>query len=368
MSKLQPIFRSSCQYLTKRQVVNVANISSGNNTGTGTGTNQHINAFDLMSPSLTGIMGDVHSQLEKDMVLESELRELSRYYFDGGGKLLRPCIAMCVGHMANSQQGGADSDKVRKQRDVAMVAEMIHTASLVHDDILDHAETRRGKKSINTEWDIRRSTMAGDFILGVSSRILAQVGEPEVVVILSQVLADLVQGEFMQLQNKEDESERFEHYLSKSFNKTASLMAYSCRANAVLAGVSFQLVEKAFQYGRNVGVAFQLVDDLLDFTVSAEQLGKPAAADLKLGLATAPVLFAAEMFPELNVMIRRRFSEEGDVEAAFQLVTDSGGLQQTKNLAMKRCEAAVASLEDFVSSPYKLALVDLCDKVINRIK
>ena len=184
----------------------------------------------------------------------------------------------------------------------------------------------------------------------------------------SQVLADLVQGEFMQLQNKDDESERFEHYLSKSFNKTASLMAYSCRANAVLSGVDNHLVEEAFQYGRNVGGAFQLVDDLLDFTVSADQLGKPAAADLKLGLATAPVLFAAEKFPELNVMIGRRFSQEGDVERAFQLVGDSGGLQETKNLAMRRCEAAVASLEDFVSSPYKLALVDLCDKVINRIK
>ena len=139
-------------------------------------------------------------------------------------------------------------------------------------------------------------------------------------------------------------------------------------ANAVLSGVDNHLVEEAFQYGRDVGVAFQLVDALLDFTVSADQLGKPAAADLKLGLATAPVLFAAEKFPELNVMIGRRFSEEGDVEKAFQLVGDSGGLQQTRNLAMRRCEKAVNSLEDFVGSPYKLALIDLCDKIINRIK
>ena len=297
--------------------------------------------------------------------------------------MLRPCIAMCVGHMANTHTGDSHSDKVSKQRDVALVAEMIHTASLVHDDIVDHAETRRGKKSINTQWDTRKSTMAGDFVMAVGSRILAQVRNPDVVVILrsvqyivnvniqlylSQVMADLVQGEFMQLQNKDDESERFEHYLSKCFNKTASLMAYSCRANAVLAGVDNHLVEEAFQYGRDVGVAFQLVDDLLDFTVSADQLGKPAAADLKLGLATAPVLFAAEKFPELNVMIGRRFSEEGDVEKAFQLVGDSGGLQQTRNLAMRRCEKAVNSLEDFVGSPYKLALIDLCDKIINRIK
>ena len=130
-----------------------------------------------------------------------------------------------------------EEDRSRRQRMVAMVSEMIHTASLVHDDILDHAETRRGKESVNVRWDTRRSTMAGDYILGVGSRILSQVGDAEVVVILSQVLADLVQGEFMQLQNKDDEGERFEHYLSKSFNKTASLMAYSCRANAVISGV-----------------------------------------------------------------------------------------------------------------------------------
>ena len=162
-------------------------------------------------------------------------------------------------------------------------------------------------------------------------------------------------------------------------------MAYSCRANALLAGVSSFLVEQAFQYGRNIGIAFQLVDDLLDFIVSADQLGnqflvlmnrftflfcpgKPAAADLKLGLATAPVLFAAEKFPELNEMIGRRFEEEGDVERAFQLVQESGGLEETRELAKKHCEAAIAALEHFTDSEYKAALVDMCDKVLNRMK
>merc|ERR1719420_2824951 len=321
-----------------------------------------------MKPQLSGLMEDIHTELDSELVVPSEIGDLAKYYFDGGGKSVRPCIAMCVGHMANHHTGNMEEeDRSRRQRMVAMVSEMIHTASLVHDDILDHAETRRGKASVNVRWDARRSTMAGDYILGVGSRILSQVGDPDVVMILSQVLADLVQGEFMQLQNKE-ESERFEHYLSKSFNKTASLMAYSCRANAVLAGVEEDLVEGAFQYGRNVGIAFQLVDDLLDFSVSAEQLGKPAAADLKLGLATAPVLFAAEKFPELNEMIGRRFSEEGDVETAFQLVQGSGGLQETRDLAKRHCEKATKALDSFTDSQYKTALIDLCDKVLNRMK
>merc|ERR1719342_1824164 len=242
-------------------------------------------------------MEDIHSQLERDLVLDTELGELSRYYFDGGGKLLRPCIAMCVGHMANTHHQGRDRDTITKQRNVAMVAEMIHTASLVHDDILDHAETRRGKLSVNTKWSLQKSTMCGDYILAVGSKILAQIGNQEVVRILSQVLADLVQGEFQQLQQTdEDENERFQQYLNKSFNKTASLMTYSCQANAVLSGANQEEVDAAFKYGKNIGIAFQLVDDLLDFVSSADQLGKPAAADLSLGLATAPVLFAVSTF------------------------------------------------------------------------
>jgi len=327
-------------------------------------------AFSLVESSLADMIEEIHKELKEELVLETELGDLARYYFDGGGKAVRPCIALCVGHLANHHMGIVEKVGVvvRRQKMVAIVSEMIHTASLVHDDILDHAETRRGKESINVKWDIRRSTMGGDYILAVGSRLLSQVGDVEVVVILSQVLADLVQGEFQQLENKDDESERFEHYLSKSFNKTASLMAYSCRANAVLAGVSSSLVEQAFQYGRNIGIAFQLVDDLLDFIVSADQLGKPAGADLKLGLATAPVLFAAEKFPQLNEMIGRRFQTKGDVERAFQLVQESGGLEETRQLARKHCDAAILALEHFADSKYKAALVEMCDKVLNRMK
>lgn len=124
----------------------------------------------------------------------------------------------------------------------------------------------------------------------------------------------------MQMGSKEDESERFSHYIHKSFKKTASLIAYTCKAVALLSGANQSFQEAAFQYGRNLGIAFQLVDDLLDFVSSQAELGKPAAADLRLGLATAPVLFACEKFPDLNIMIMRRFSEPGDVEKAYEAV------------------------------------------------
>merc|ERR1711936_331606 len=175
------------------------------------------------------------------------------------------------------------------------------------------------------------------------------------------------QGEFMQLQTKQDEEDRFEDYINKSFNKTASLMAYSCQANAVLAEASSVEAHDAFLYGKHLGIAFQLVDDLLDFVSSADMLGKPAAADLQLGLATAPVLFASQEHEELNKLIARRFSQPGDVEQAFNWVVESGGLEKTKSLARKHCNDAITALDIIRDSKYKGALVGLCDKVLNRL-
>ena len=218
----------------------------------------------------------------------------------------------------------------------------------------------------------------------MASILIAKLRNAEVMEMLSKILLDLVRGEFQQLQTREDETERFQLYLNKTFNKTASLIAYSCKANAVLAHSSIEvpnykkgiaghaerqeLIDSAYQYGRNIGIAFQLVDDLLDFVSSSEQLGKPAAADLKLGLATAPVLFASSKFPELEPIISRRFSQEGDVEAAFEAVLQSDGLERTRELAHKHCEQAVEALTMYEDSEYKEALANITDVVTNRSK
>uniref|UniRef100_A0A182Y7L8 Uncharacterized protein n=1 Tax=Anopheles stephensi TaxID=30069 RepID=A0A182Y7L8_ANOST len=182
------------------------------------------------------------------------------------------------------------------------------------------------------------------------------------------VLTDLVQGEFMQLGSKETENERFAHYFTKTYRKTASLIANSLKAVAVLSGADEQMAELSFQYGRNLGLAFQFVDDLLDFVSSSEAMGKPAAADLKLGLATAPVLFACEKFPELNPMILRRFREPGDVERAYELVHQSQGLEQTRFLARKHCIEALRLASQISESPYQKGLIVVGDFVLNRMK
>ncbi|XP_071489927.1 all trans-polyprenyl-diphosphate synthase PDSS1-like [Diadema antillarum] len=254
------------------------------------------------------------------------------------------------------------------QRQIAMIAEMIHTASLMHDDVIDAADTRRGKMSINELFGQRKSILAGDFVLSISSQALARIGDPDVVIVLSNVIEDLVRGEFMQLGAKDNENERFSHYFLKTYKKTASLMAHSCRAVAMLSGSSQDVCEIAYQYGRNIGMAFQLIDDILDFVSSDDTLGKPTSADLKLGLATAPVLFAAEKFPELNDMIMRRFSAPGDVEKAREAVANTDSIRQSRFLAEQHSREAQRQIERLTDSPERRALVYLTQEVLSRQK
>uniref|UniRef100_F6YPB1 Decaprenyl diphosphate synthase subunit 1 n=1 Tax=Equus caballus TaxID=9796 RepID=F6YPB1_HORSE len=216
--------------------------------------------------------------------------------------------------------------------------------------------------------DIRKAVLAGDLILSAASIALARIGNTTVISILTQVIEDLVRGEFLQLGSKENENERFAHYLEKTFKKTASLIANSCKAVSVLGCPDPVVHEIAYQYGKNVGIAFQLIDDVLDFTSCSDQMGKPTSADLKLGLATGPVLFACQQFPEMNAMIMRRFSLPGDVDRARQYVLQSDGVQQTTYLAQRYCHEAVREISKLRPSPERDALIQLSEIVLTRDK
>ncbi|XP_036375026.1 decaprenyl-diphosphate synthase subunit 1-like [Megalops cyprinoides] len=320
--------------------------------------------FSLAQKDLNNLYDDIKKEL---FVSKTELKSLCEYYFDGKGKALRPMIVVLMARACNLHSN-KDGDLLPGQRSIAMISEMIHTASLVHDDVIDGSDTRRGKTTINEVWGERKAILAGDFILSVASMALARIGNTTVVSVLSQVIEDLVRGEFMQLGSKENENERFKHYLEKTFKKTASLIANSCKAVSILVNPDPEVHEIAFQYGRNVGIAFQLVDDVLDFTSNANHLGKPSAADLRLGLATGPVLFACQQFPELHAMIMRRFGSRGDVERAWRYVLESNGIQQTKYLAQHYCQEAVRQISKLSPSPERQALIRLTELVLSRDK
>ncbi|CAG4993421.1 unnamed protein product [Parnassius apollo] len=328
---------------------------------------QIVDPYRLLEDDLNGIYEDIRSELERN-TNQAELNTIATYYFDGQGKALRPMVAILMARAVNYHVYGENSALLPSQRQVAMISEMIHSASLIHDDVIDQSDFRRGKPSVNVLWNHKKVAMAGDFILAVASMMIARLRSDEVTLVLSQVVTDLVQGEFMQLGSKETENERFAHYLTKTYRKTASLIANSVKAVALLSGADEATCELAFQYGRNLGLSFQLVDDLLDFVSSAQAMGKPTAADLRLGLATAPVLFACEKYPELNPMIMRRFQEAGDVEKAFELVHKSRGLEQTRFLARKHGLEAARLAAELADSPYQKGLVVTTDLVLNRIK
>jgi len=283
------------------------------------------------------------------------------------------------------------------QRRLAEIIEMIHVASLLHDDVIDNATTRRAQPSAPAEFGNKLSILGGDFLLARASLYLSRLGSTEVVEVIASVLANLVEGEVMQMKGNTPSTatssilsflttstrsgptpETFEHYMTKTYLKTASLMAKSARAAVVLGGNGIKQGwppgEKyklaAYSYGKNIGLAFQIVDDLLDFTSSESVLGKPGAgADLKLGLATAPALYAWEEFPEMGALIERKFEGPGDVEMAKSYVARSKGIEKSRELASQHARLArEAILEVFPDSNARTALVGLTEKVLSRSK
>ncbi|KAK1976313.1 polyprenyl synthetase [Colletotrichum cereale] len=268
-----------------------------------------------------------------------------------------------------------DSDILPSQRRLAEITELIHTASLLHDDVIDHSVSRRGSPSANLEFGNKMAVLAGDFLLGRASVALARLRNAEVIELLATVIANLVEGEFMQLKNTERDERRpvwseeaLTYYLQKTYLKTASLISKSCRASAILGGSDPASVEAAYAYGKNLGLAFQLVDDMLDYTRSEKELGKPAGADLELGLATAPLLFAWKTMPELGALVGRKFEQEGDVARARELVLQSDGIEQTRALAQDYSERAIAAISGFPDSEAKDGLVEMAVKALKRTK
>eukprot|EP00980_Cylindrotheca_fusiformis_P006307 scaffold1352_cov144-Cylindrotheca_fusiformis.AAC.13 len=327
----------------------------------------------------------------RDDLLGSEnpvLTKAASYFFESadGGKKIRPMMIMLLARALAETIGNSGhhegtlfavplpaqrEDLPGAQRRLAEISEMIHTASLFHDDVIDGSDTRRGMASVHMVFGNKMAILAGDYLLARASICLARLRNLEVVETMSTIIEHLVRGEVMQIRGTstaDGVNESMVYYLRKNFFKTASLMANSCKSAAVLADCPPELVIASYKYGKHVGMAFQLVDDVLDYEGSVSSMGKPALADLKAGLATAPVMFSATRYPELEAMIDRKFSKDGDVERAQELVFESDGLEQTKHLARLHAEIAMEALLELEGSVYRDALINLAHKVVSRTK
>lgn len=286
----------------------------------------------------------------------------AEHLFSVQGKRVRPAIVLLI-----SRATMPDNEIIPKHRRLAEITEMIHTASLVHDDVVDESELRRGVPTVHSLFNNRVAVLAGDFLFAQSSWYLANLDNLEVVKLLSQVIMDLAEGEIQQGLNRFDTSLSIEAYLEKSYYKTASLIANSSKAAGLLSGVSLELAEDLYKYGRNIGLAFQIVDDILDFTGSTESLGKPAASDLKSGNLTAPTLFALEEQPFLETLIEREFAQDGDLDQAIALILESSGIQKSRELAIHHAQVAVENISQLPPSESRQALIELGDYVVSRI-
>lgn len=286
----------------------------------------------------------------------------AEHLFGAGGKRIRPAIVFLI-----SRATMLDRDITSRHRRLAEITEMIHTASLVHDDVVDEAELRRSVPTVNSLFNNRVAVLAGDFLFGQSAWYLANLGNLEVVKLLSEVIKDMAEGEIQQGLNRFDTTLTIEAYLEKTYNKTASLIANSSKAAGILSGVSSDVATNLYCYGRHIGLAFQIVDDILDFTASTETLGKPAGSDLVSGNLTAPVLYALEEKPYLEVFIEREFAQPDDLEQAIALVKESQGIERSRELASYHAQAAVQNLAELKPSESTKALIELADYVLSRM-
>lgn len=286
----------------------------------------------------------------------------AEHLFGAKGKRLRPAIVLLVSRATLHGQ-----EITARHRRLAEITEMIHTASLVHDDVVDESELRRGVPTVHSSFGNRIAVLAGDFLFAQSSWYLANLDNLEVVKLLSEVIMDLAEGEIQQGLSRFTTSLSIDAYLEKSYYKTASLIANSSKAAAILSEVSDEMAQNMYHYGRHLGLAFQIVDDILDYTGSTESLGKPAGSDLRHGNLTAPVLYALKEKPYLEALIEREFAQPGDLEQALTLVREGNGIERSRELANSHSRQAIEHLSNLPPSESRQALINLADYVVSRL-
>jgi geranylgeranyl pyrophosphate synthase len=263
------------------------------------------------------------------------------------------------------------SEVWRKQAQLGQIVEMIHVASLIHDDVLDEADTRRGGESVHKLYSNKVAVLAGDYLLARASVLLARLENTAVVQIMATALESLVSGEVMQLKSAPETLLQMESYLKKSYYKTASLICYACRSTALLGGHSYSstVATAMEEFGFHLGLAFQIQDDILDFTAAENVLGKPALADMDLGLSTAPILYAAQEYKELRPLVMRRFKKDGDKQTALEyLYKSKTAMNKAKELARFHAEKAVSAILRLPQSEARDALIRLTHTCITRKK
>ena len=277
-----------------------------------------------------------------------------------GGKRLRPALALLVGGVL-----GAELDQ---NVSLAAAVEMLHTATLVHDDLIDESLLRRGNPTLNARWSPAATVLAGDYIFARAADLPASTDSVRVMSIFARTLMTLVNGEVRQLLDGRGTPSR-EDYFRRIYAKTASMFELATEAAAVLGQAGEEVGARMAAYGREIGTAFQIVDDVLDFAGDQQQVGKPVGSDLRLGLVTLPTLYFMESHPDhagLQAVLNGRGNEAGLVEEVVTAIRDSGAINAALFEARQHVERGRAALANLPEHPMSLALEELAEFVLRR--
>ncbi|MDQ0197509.1 heptaprenyl diphosphate synthase component II [Neobacillus ginsengisoli] len=315
----------------------------------------------MMYSFLNSDINIIEKKLEETIQAESLLlQQASLHTLQAGGKRIRPIFVLLAGKF-----GHYDIDVIKN---VAVALELIHMASLVHDDVIDDADLRRGQPTVKAKWDNRIAMYTGDFIFALSLELMTNIHKPAAHKILAKTMVEVTVGEIQQIKDKYRFDQNFRDYLRRIKRKTALLIAASCQLGAIAADVEESIHKKLFQFGYYVGMSFQITDDILDFTATEEELGKPAGSDLLQGNITAPALFAME-----NAEIRHEiekvneYIEHQQIEKIISLIKQSGAIEKSIALSDLYLKKALEILEELPANKAKKTLRDIA-KFIGRRK
>jgi heptaprenyl diphosphate synthase len=303
----------------------------------------------------------IEQELEKS--IDTRLRELylsSTHLLKAGGKRIRPVFVLLGGKWG-------DYD-VTRLKHVAVPLELIHMATLVHDDVIDDADKRRGKDTVRAKWDNKVAMYTGDYIFARALTIAAELPIPLLHRILSKAIVEMCKGEIEQVRDLHNWQQNFRTYLRRIKRKTALLIAISCQLGAVASGATAELIRRMYWYGYNVGMAFQITDDILDFTGTEKQLGKPAGSDLRQGNITLPALYTAHLGKSSERF--QTWLQQGTfwdhVDEAIQLVREDEGIGYAHRLAERYANRARAALADLPDNQTKKSLLEIADFIVDR--
>lgn len=321
---------------------------------------QVIQQVNFMEPirDLLVHVNDIMRRQAKDR--QSDLEQAIEHLLSSGGKRIRPAVALLCGNML----GGPNENLVT----LAAAIELLHTATLVHDDLIDGALFRRGNATINSQWTPAATVLTGDFIFACAANLAAETNSVMVMKLFAETLAVIVNGEITQLFNKVG-LPTMQDYEKRIYAKTASMFELASAAAAVLSPVDEFQVYEMHAFGKNLGMAFQIVDDILDFTGEFEAVGKPVGSDLRQGIITLPAIYFAEEHPDFPVVkkiISDQMMDNGDIESIVQAIRTSGAIEKSMHHAKEYIQSSKDILAHFPEGIYKQSLDGLLDFIVGR--